>query len=146
MSKDLDFEMLQNVVNKDGLEAFATTELCVRNGWYDWFCDDSSLQSRTKPFLPLIRGIRRGGKVDFSWHAWFKGNCPCSGPLYDDFRLSSDAGNEFVITHADKREKRLWSVYRPTEVTKGNDGYEPIASFDRISQLVAWLNAPEGEQ
>lgn len=129
---------LQSIISEQGTEAYDTRSKCCENGWYDWFCSDSSLKNRTKKFFTLILGIKDGGKVDLNWEGWFKNNCPVHGPLYDDFRISSEDRNEFVICYKEPFKGacgKTWSVYTP------DNGYEkPIALFDNVYQLLSWLN------
>ena len=57
-------------------------------GWYDWFCRDKSLCGKTKRLAPKVKQLAKSSKVDVNnWYVWFKNNCPCCAPLYDDFRL-----------------------------------------------------------
>lgn len=135
----INFRQLQDIVREQGTEAFDTTRKCCENGWYDWFCSDSSLKNRTKKFFPLILGISEGGKVDFEWEAWFKNNYPCAyDGTYDQLRISSDDQNEFVIGYKEPYEDaegKTWCVYGPQ-----NDFEKPVALFDNVRQLVKWLN------
>ena len=55
--------------------------------WYDWFCSDKSLYSRTKkiikPLKELLIRSKKVGEMDLSG----KNCCPLAGPLYDCFRF-----------------------------------------------------------
>lgn len=55
-------------------------------GWYDWFCDDSQLPKRLKAMGNVIKDIKNDFILD-NYYVWFKDNCPCCYPLFDDFRL-----------------------------------------------------------
>lgn len=131
----MQFRELQKVVNERGVEAFDSVAKCCEHGWYDWFCSDESLKNRTKKFFTLIKGIEEGGKVDFSWNAWFKNNCPCCGGTYDQLRISSEEQNEFVISYKEPYCEETWVVYSPE-----NDFEEPVARFGNVYKLIAWLN------
>lgn len=131
----MQFRELQKVVNERGEEAFDTRRKCCEHGWYDWFCSDASLKNRTKKFFPLIKGIKEGGKVGFSWNAWFKNNCPCVGDTYDQLRISSEENNEFVIGYKEPWHDDTWVVYSPE-----NRYEEPVARFGNVYKLIAWLN------
>ena len=65
--------------------------------WYDWFCRDKSLYSRTKkiikPLKELLIRSKKVGKMNLSG----KNCCPFSGPLYDFFRFS-DSKDRFVCS------------------------------------------------
>lgn len=63
--------------------------------WYDWFCSDKSLYSRTKkiikPLKELLIRSKKVGEMDLSG----KNCCPLAGPLYDCFRFF-DKEDHFV--------------------------------------------------
>ena len=55
--------------------------------WYDWFCSDKSLYSRTKkiirPLKELLIRSKKVGEMELSG----KNCCPLAGDLYDCFRF-----------------------------------------------------------
>lgn len=56
--------------------------------WYDWFCKDSSLESRGEKLLDKLSRIAFSKKFDLTnTYVFFKNNCPMQGKLYDDFRI-----------------------------------------------------------
>jgi hypothetical protein len=64
-------------------------------GWYDWFCRDTSLAAKTQSLGKKVVQLMKSEKIDIeNNYAWFKNNCPMSGPLYDDFRIADmETGN-----------------------------------------------------
>jgi hypothetical protein len=69
----------------------------INAGWYDWFCKDTSLGNKTKKMAPMIIRISESKKINMDiMYVWFKNNCPCGGPLYDDFRIA-DINTKDVI-------------------------------------------------
>lgn len=106
-------------------------------GWYDWFCEDTSLRAKTASLGKVVSQIKDGGKVDLDrCTLTFKNNCPMAGPLYDDIRIGDSEGNLFVIARDDERNEHKWTVY--SYLTD----YEALAEFDDSRQLVKWLNEP----
>ena len=118
----------------------ADVQTQIKGGWYDWFCKDSSLASKTKKMGNIIKDIKSGGKVDLTnWYVWFKNNCPMVGPLYDDFRFADmeTGAVQFTICIDDKRAKSKYEVWG-----RKNDFDGPIIGFNSSRELVKWLNTP----
>lgn len=68
-------------------------------GWYDWFCNDSSLAGKTKRLAPKVKRIAKSQKFDLNKvYVFFKNNCPCVGNLYDDFRICDLATGDVLYT------------------------------------------------
>jgi hypothetical protein len=67
----------------------------IKAGWYDWFCRDTSLAAKTQSLGKKVVQLMKSEKIDIeNNYAWFKNNCPMSGPLYDDFRIADmETGN-----------------------------------------------------
>lgn len=109
-------------------------------GWYDWFCKDSSLAGKTKRLGRLVKQVKDGGKINLdTMYVWFKNNCPCVGPLYDDFRFADrETGNTmFTICCDDQRAEHKYEVWG-----RHNDFQGPIIGFDSAKELIEWLNKP----
>jgi hypothetical protein len=71
---------------------------CVA-GWYDWFCNDKYLASKTQKLGKMVVKICRSEKINvFKQYVFFKNNCPMSGPLYDDFRICDMKTGDVIWT------------------------------------------------
>lgn len=119
-------------------DAYDTNVQC-QAGWYDWFCKSSSLRNKTYRMGRIINQVKDGGKVDLDkMYCWFKNNCPCAGPLYDDFRFADrETGNTMLtICCNDKRENFKYVVYG-----RSNGFKKPLAEFDKSRDLVKRLNS-----
>ena len=112
--------------------------------WYDWFCSDKALLSRTKRLVGMLSKVKNPTILD-NYTVWFKNNCPWCGPLYDDIRfepLKADhtkderEGRYFVLCVNDVREKNRYMVWteRKSEYEFGADTTKE--AFDFINNLV----------
>ena len=83
----------QNITVREWIEKFNHGEFdnedfetqCAA-GWYDWFCSTKTLAKKLKKMGNIIKDIKNDYILD-NFRVWFKNNCPCSYPLYDDFRF-----------------------------------------------------------
>lgn len=67
--------------------------------WYDWFCTDRQLVTRGKSLWSKVKSIMASNKFDpTQTYIFFKNNSPCSGPLYDDFRICDVATGDLLFT------------------------------------------------
>ena len=83
----------------------------IEAGWYDWFCRDTSLESKTRKLGQKVLQLMKSSKVDAEKnYVFFKNNCPMRGGLYDDFRICDmETGNVIYTvvprcTHSGKAE------------------------------------------
>lgn len=102
-------------------------------GWYDWFCQDSSLAGKTKRLGTIVRKLEDSEKV----YVWFKNNCPMVGPLYDDFRIADIKTGDTLYTTAvaDQRNEYRYEVYGID-----NDFKTPLFQSNQSSDVVKFLN------
>lgn len=103
-------------------------------GWYDWFCQDRSLRSRTKNLYPKVKKLVKKLNLNTDLvYVFFKNNCPFHGPLYDDFRICSMEDEEVLLTvtpkdsHEDGRSS-IWS--------KANGFTGPMSVSSNFSELL----------
>ena len=83
-------------------------------GWFDWFCNDSSLKNKTYRLVPKIKSLITSSKINiYEDYVFFRNNCPSFGSLYDDFRICDiETGDvKYTITPKDTWEKGQASVY-----------------------------------
>ena len=117
-----------NAGDYDGKSRFTQIEA----GWYDWFCNDSSLANKTKFLGGKLLTLIGSPKLDIeNSYVWFKNNCPCTGPLYDDFRIADIESGDVIYTiqHLNKGShgsaKSHWEVYG-----RENNFHEPLVNGD----------------
>lgn len=110
----------------------------IEAGWYDWFCRDEGLAGRLRKIAPVVMGITDPFILD-NYYVWFKNNCPCSGPLYDDVRFEPLSGERngkyFVVTKDSPHEKSKWTLH-----TERYGFQEPEFECGNVRQMVARIN------
>ena len=67
--------------------------------FYDWFCNDKSLERKSKGLMAKAKKFAALMNIDLDTHyIWFKNNCPMHGTLYDDFRFARVDNSDTVWT------------------------------------------------
>ena len=112
MSDEISVRQWQEQFRAGVFSAKDTTIQCAA-GWYDWFCQDEALAGRLKKIGRVVMGITDPFILD-NYYVWFKNNCPCSGPLYDDARfepLSGERGGRYFVISLDSPHERMkWAL------------------------------------
>ena len=115
-------------------------------GWYDWFCRDDSLAGRLKQIAPAVMGITDPFILE-NFYVWFKNNCPCTGPLYDDVRFEPLSGERngkyFLVIKDSPHEKAKWVLY-----TERYGFQEPEFQCGNVREMLRCVNqlGPELQQ
>ena len=67
--------------------------------FYDWFCKDTSLATKSKTLINKFKQISTSTKFDLAKTSLlFKNNCPGVGTLYDDFRIIDAITRDVMYT------------------------------------------------
>ena len=72
----------------------------IKVAWYDWFCNESSLERKGEALFKKLSMIVESKKLNLdldNCYVWFKNNCPGFGDLYDDFRIADISTNETIV-------------------------------------------------
>lgn len=68
-------------------------------GWYDWFCQDTSLRNKTYRLTKQLKQLLPSPKINVETsYVFFKNNCPMIGRLYDDFRICDMMTKDVIYT------------------------------------------------
>jgi hypothetical protein len=84
-----------------GTFAATDTHTQCNAGWWDWFCRDTSLATKTRKLAPKVKRIAKSSKINTDKvYVWFKNNCPLYGDkkLYDDFRIADPETQDVIYT------------------------------------------------
>lgn len=107
-------------------------------GFYDWFCRDTSLKNKAKTLVSRLQTILKNNKRfdPNTTYVFFKNNCPCSGGLYDDFRICDIKTSNvlYTVTPRDPHEDGKASIW-----SNENDFKEPllVGSWNDIKKFFA---------
>lgn len=115
-------------------------------GWYDWFCPNSRLASKTQKLGNIVLKIKDGGKVNMdSSYVWFKNNCPFKGPLYDDIRIGDiETGNTLMTIQINCCfNNKRYVAYARRSPNEEMDCEHPAFESDSLRDLTKWLNTKE---
>lgn len=107
-------------------------------GWYDWFCNTEELGERLIKFGDILIMIDNDFLLD-NFSIWFKNNCPCDYPLYDDMRLEP--------LDEDKRAQLFFGIkvdcgYEMQKYTifTARNGYRTEKEADDQIKIIAFMN------
>jgi hypothetical protein len=65
-----------------------SSAVMVEAGWYDWFCKETSLLTKLKKMIPIVKTIAKSNLIDpDKVYVFFKNNCPVNGNLYDSLSI-----------------------------------------------------------
>ena len=100
--------------------------------FYDWFCNESSLQRKSIKLFRAVKRFIEYANIDTSkYYVFFKNNCPMRGSLYDDFRICDRESGD-VIWNVTPKSGRT----RQAEIYGHSNGFnEPIVVADNLSQI-----------
>lgn len=70
------------------------------HGFFDWFCNDKALPGKSERLSAKVRMISKHTKRfdPEKCYVFYKNNCPCIGPLYDDFRICDIESGDVIYT------------------------------------------------
>lgn len=85
------------------------------NDFYDWFCNDSSLEGRAKKLKGLAKKLINHFGLDRNRvYVFFKNNCPAYGPLYDSLSICDRESGNVILWATPKsghtHRAELWVV------------------------------------
>jgi len=86
-------------------------------GWWDWFCEDSSLYNRTKKMVGVIKAAAKSSLLDPNkTYVFFKNNCPVHGPTYDSVSFSDiETGEQIYWVSLKNSHSNQAEIYKAPE-------------------------------
>ena len=94
---------LLNAVDNKQLNKDSSIEAIIAAGWYDWFCQTTSLRAKTFSLIAKVRKLAKLNVFDpEKTRVMFKNNCPVDGSLYDSFSIIDNETNRIVFWVAAK--------------------------------------------
>lgn len=113
----------------------------IRAGWFDWFCRDSALARKTQSLGKKVLSIMDSLKIDKDTnYVFFKNNCPCVGPFYDQFSICDIKSGDvlFCVQRLEKgshgAEKARWEVFG------ANNGFQAPVMHGTWNEVKKWFN------
>lgn len=114
----------------------------IKAGWYDWFCNDSSLRNKTIKLGKILKRVLKANEVSKKFDptkccVFFKNNCPVYGRLYDDLRICDIETNDILFTiipecgHYSTPDSERTQIY----VASLNDKL----TFPNVKSLIDWF-------
>lgn len=88
MEKEISLkEWCSRYINGDFMAEDRATQISA--GWYDWFCEDDTLERRLRAMAPLVLAIKSSPRFNQNKvFVFFKNCCPAiKHPLYDQFKI-----------------------------------------------------------
>lgn len=130
-------EWIKKFNNGDFDKKDRTTQ--VEAGWFDWFCNNDSLSKRLKKMGNVIKEIKNDYILD-NYYLWFKNNCPCEYPLYDDVRFEPiDEEKRDQMFFIIKFDHPFGSKYM-YEITTARNNYNVEFQCKNKSQVLKIVN------
>lgn len=104
-------------------------------GWYDWFCSTKTLAKKLKKMGNIIKDIKNDYILD-NFRVWFKNNCPCSYPLYDDFRFEPILLNRLLEEVKNEDIKKGINIALSAYMDSGYMNYNDMYNDELMSETV----------
>lgn len=125
---------------KNGMYDDPSRKTQIKAGWYDWFCNDSSLQKKTEKIGKILCKLTNDYLLD-NYYVCFKNNWPFGYPYYDDFRFvplreEPDDKRYFVVSinERDWRESGKYKIYT------ARNNFEMESNAKSTKELLEKLN------
>lgn len=112
-------------------------EVQCEAGWYDWFCKEASLYTKTKKLTNKLKKIMWSKKINLEKnYVFFKNNCPCLGSLYDDFRICDLETDDVLYTvipssgvSSNKGNAEVWGKENNFEKALVSGAWKDVVKF-----------------
>lgn len=91
--------------------------------FYDWFCNDKSLETKAKSLMPKVKKVVEKLKINIDTHyVFFKNNCPMHGNLYDSFS---------ICELTESGDVKVWCTPKNGHYSENGEAQVYVNNFDK---------------
>lgn len=138
------FKSIRDLINdfKNGKYNSDNVETQVSAVWFEWFCDDCDLFTKTYEFGSILCALNESSKINLDeWYVYFKNSCPLRGPLYDEIRFAVIETKEIIyIIQIDFKCNKSRFVVLGKEDERMSIPDKILYETNSKEELVFWMN------
>ena len=130
------------IANWDADKYDHSVDSMIDAGWYDWFCKDRGLYNRLRSMIPMIRAAA-DSPLGNTCYVYFKNNCICNGPLYDNFGIKDIESGEQILWVTGKSGHSGQAEIYSQEESFGINLLPKVANKSNVKEFLRGLTSAE---